>query len=110
MQKGREPLDFKLVQKKRSTGRLIERLRFSDFSSSEPNPFRILDHMKEEYGDLFHRHPDRRTNGQVDETGNASDGDEDEDEDEDEEDDDEEEENGKRGSGLLDYLTACAIM
>lgn len=67
--------------------------------------------MKEEYGDRFHqRDPSRHPNGQVDEAATSEEGDEDEDEDDEEDDDDEEDENGKRRSGILDYLTACAIM
>lgn len=38
-QYGREPLDFKVVQDRKSTHKLIERLRFADFTTKEPNPW-----------------------------------------------------------------------
>lgn len=88
-----------MLQKKKSMSRLIERLRFSDFSSPEPNPFIALDRMKQEFGELF------RENGQTDGQDDENGSDVDDDDEEDEEDDDE-----GGGTGLLDYLTACSLM
>jgi hypothetical protein len=87
--------------------RLIERLRFSNFSSPEPNPFKSLDRVKEEFGTL--RLPDGLTDEEKDPD---LDSDADEDEDEDEEDDDDEDEANAAGGGygILDYLTSCSIM
>lgn len=51
---GREPLDFRMCQHKRSMSRLIERLRSNGdvFSTPEPNPFAVLDRIREEYGSI----------------------------------------------------------
>lgn len=106
MQNGREPLDFKMLQKKRSMSRLIERLRFADFARPEPNPFRILDRIKEEYGpDVIRDEKEgKKRAGSEDD-----DPDEDSDEDADDDDDDDDEEDGQ-GYGFFDYLSSCSVM
>lgn len=93
-----------MMQKKKSMTRLIERLRFSNFSSPEPNPFKSLDRIKEEFGSLH------LLNGISEEEEKDPELSTDADEDDDDEDEEEEENNGAAGYGILDYLTSCSIM
>ena len=44
---GRTPLDFKLVREKKSMKKLIGRLRFGDFTTKEPNPWRRIEKMSQ---------------------------------------------------------------
>lgn len=83
--------------------RLIDRLRFAEFSSPEPNPFRILDRMKQEYGDVLLRDQEDQGNEEL----NGSDVD---DGDDDEDDDDEEDDDKANAPGILEYLTSCSVM